>query len=419
MERIQHRKANLIFAIGLILLVLLQFWSPVLESGNIYDTRSTAARGKKLFYLLMRAEGVELSRIDSSLSASVQELMKNQTLVLLGPGRLPSDYQWEKILDWVATGGTLFVAASHANPELTIPEVGITVVDESKPKKKEEEDNSAGSKKGKSPEEKLKEEIKSTWGEKPLNFFKSFYSSVYSSNKIAWPKGASLELEGAAERNGTTLVRCEDSLQGVEMHYNRGRIIVFANDALFSNQSLMNTENAILASKLLKYSIEKNNRQQIVSVDEWLNSTSVPKVVGLLLAPPLRNLTLLLVTLLWFFAWWKWFRFGPYLPEEESHRLNIVSHTNTVGTLYYQDYLGRYALQGYWKLLQKEIGWPHQLQHQTRTISRLARRAKRSEEEVDSLIVRTLNGVDNPNLSRTEAAHIIRELAKLRAAIFT
>ncbi|MCA9038769.1 MAG: DUF4350 domain-containing protein [Planctomycetaceae bacterium] len=416
MRRIHHRTANLIFGIGLLLLILMQFWFPILDPGNNNDTRSTSISGKKAFYLLMESQGFSIYRSDDMLVSTIDQLDYNETLVMLGPARLPKSYHWESILDWVRSGGTLLVAASYDDPNLTIPEVGISVVADDSPKEKDKEDNSSDEESSTSGTSAEEEEDKKPV-KKVIRFCKSFDSPIYKSDKIAWARGASLQLEGHAANYGTTLARSETGIQATEVRLNRGRVIVLANDALFTNQSMMNQENAILAVKLLKHSTNENNYYGTICVEEWLSTTAVPKVVGLLLTPPFRNLTLLTLALLWIFAWWKWFRFGPYLPEEESHRLNIVSHTDTVGTLYFQERLGRHALEAYWKQLQKDLNWTAHKQHRTRVISRLARRTGWSEEDISKLIYQALDSIENPNLMRTDAAHLIRELAKLRAAV--
>lgn len=412
MRRLHHRTANIIFGIGLLLLILMQFWFPILTSGNPTDTRSTSTKGKKAFFLLMESQDFDIYRADDNLNMTLQTLGPSETYAMLGPGRLPSTFQWEQILEWVADGGTLLVAAPWQEPQLTIPEVGITIKPnalspsiESAVPDEVEETSSADD------EEEEEEETE-------YRFFKSFDSAIYESDKIAWAKGGVIELEGKAERTYKGLVRCESVLQAVEVPHYRGRIIALANDAIFSNQSMMNPDNAVFAVRLMEYSLSEGNYYDAITVEEWLSTTAVPKVVGLILAPPFRNLTLLVFGILWIFAWWKWFRFGPYLPEPESGRLNIVSHTDTVGTMYYQERLGRYALEGYWKQLQKELNWSPHRQQQSRVISRLARRAQRDEAEIKDLLNRTLDGIDNPNLQRTDAAHLIRELAKLRAAVF-
>ncbi|QDU82848.1 hypothetical protein Pla110_46110 [Polystyrenella longa] len=395
------------------MLILLQFWFPILDSGNTYDTRSTAARGKKAFFLLMQDQDFGIYRSDDSLSTMIDQLYWDETLLMLGPGRLPEEYHWNQILEWVRSGGTLFIAASYENPKLSIPELGISVVSDKGADEAEDEDSSSVMNPAAFGKEDEEEEA-----DPEIQFCKSIESPLYESDKIAWAKGASLQLEGLAARNREVLVRTETGLQAIEMRLTEGKLIVLANDVLFSNQSIMNDDNAILAVKLLEKSIGENNEWKTICVDEWLNATAVPKVVGILMTLPFRHLTLLVLGLLWVFVWWKWFRFGPYLPDAESRRLNIVSHTDTVGTLNYQERLGRYALEGYWQQFQKEIHWSYQKQHRSRIISRISRRTGRTEDEVRILVNRTLEGIDNPNLLRADAANLIIELANLRSAIF-
>lgn len=371
---------------GLALLLSLHFWFPPITSGPPQDTYSARAEGKKAFYRLAQRRFWGVARNTQSFDAFVRKLDENYeteaVLCLLGPARYPTPREWETLLDWVQSGGRLILAARAEDGELALEELNIQIA----PLADAAAD--AGDESG------------------PDQSPSSVTTTLLDEADLEWNSNQAV-LGGT-----TTLVSSRGTQQAVRQTYGNGQIVIVATDDIFSNASLGVGDNSVLAFRLL----EAAGAIDTVYFDESLNASGTPKVVGLLLEPFLRPVTVQLLVALWVFGWWRSRRFGPLLPRSVTARRNIVDHTDTVGILHYKARGGAVAVRSYLQQLVMELRLKYFKGHEERVLEPLAGRLGTDVGELKQWLDRAeaASRVDNPD--RREAGEIIRKLAEIRWA---
>jgi len=376
-----------IWLAALVFIMSLHFWFPRVGAGLGGDTYSTTVNGKKAFYALMKMLSGDAVRSQEPLSSFAESLEPEATLCLLGPARYPSRSEWNGLLNWVSGGGRLVVAARPEEFEFSIDPLGIeiTAIDSVERDKKSDEGG---------------EVLVTQLGE-----------TVPAG--LTWQSPAAIApSDGSGETR--TLVEWEGTVQAVARSYGAGEVTVVASDWVFSNESLAtgSHDNSVLAVALLQADRPLGN----IYFDESLNATGTPKVVGLLLVPPFRSLSVQLMIVLVLFGWWQSRRFGPLLPRTAAARHNIVDHTDALGILYYKTGDGTVVLQSYLRQLLTELGLTQSKGHEERVLAPIARRLGQSESSLRHLLAQSQRGADAGQISRKEAAALIRQLATLRRA---
>lgn len=378
---------------GLILLVSLHFWFPRLGAGPRHDTYSAAAEGKKAFFLLVRSDPAgrghsvrrnlaPVGRLATAgrLRAGGSGEHQSQSasgLCLLGPARYPNEAEWRSLLDWVSRGGSLIVAAREEQPEFSIRELDI--------------------------------QVKRVRGRIDVGADR-ISTALIDGGDLIWQSRGRIVATPRARR----LVEVGGTTQAVVQSHGSGNVVVLASDFIFSNQSLAYADhaNAELALRLL----EAAGLPRTIHFDESLNIAGTPKVVGLLLDPFLRAVTVQLLIVLLVFAWWQSRRFGPLVPEAATARQNIVDHTDAVGLLQYRSKDGTTALQSYLKQLIAELKLKSHRGREDRVLEPIAVRLGTSTQAVRKVLAQSTKAARTKRLERRTAAHIIRRLAVLRRA---
>lgn len=360
---------------ALLLLVLLHFWSPPLGRGVSHDSYSISAQGKKAFYYLAREHSWRtVARNTESLAQLVSSLEPPETLCILGPARPPTSGEWRLILDWVAEGGQLVYAARPAGEAArTIEPLDI----EFAPLDTEDEDSAIVA------------------------------TDLLAGGDLLWQTDQEI-----VDPEGDVLVTYDGTVQAVARDYGEGRVVIVATDFIFSNLSLAHGDNGVLAFRLL----EEAGDPFWVHFDESLNMTGVPKVVGLLLDPLFRPLTVQLLLLLTVFGWWGSRRFGPLLPRAVRARHNIVDHTDTMGTLYWKSGDGAGVLRLYYRQFISELRLRHHKGREERVLEPIARRMGLEVRDVRKTLREATKTARDPSADRRAAADHIRRLAVIRQA---
>ncbi|WP_166821436.1 DUF4350 domain-containing protein [Thalassoroseus pseudoceratinae] len=372
----------------------MHFWFPNFSPGSDYDSYSTKAEGKLAFYRLLREEGEKLGwkvkRSFSSLTKREQStgFARGSLLALLGPGRELTADEWDALLTWIRQGGTLLVAARDDSPGLSIPGLDMHV--------RPLEDATAA------------DRYEDTTG--------VVHTSLIEFGDLYWESSAFVDAP-----NSQALIEYSGYKQAVVQEVGRGQVILVATDFLFWNQSLAWDDNPILAFAVLKtdrhdYNAVNSHPIKRVMLDESLNASSTPKVVGLLLEPPLRSVTIQVFVLVLLFAWWRNRRFGPIEPEASAVRRNLVDHTDTVGSHAWKARSSGRMVEAYLSHLRQELKLGTMHGHEDRVLEPIARRLNRPVSKVQRLLEQAEKATQMPKLPRKTAAEVIRRLAMIHRA---
>lgn len=371
--------------------VLLQVWFPPISAGPLNDTYSVEVSGRKAFYELAALQHPHVQRNDHSLLLLPDVLETDAAICLIGPARYPSTDEWTHLLDWVESGGRLLVAARAHRPELSLDLLKVSV-------------NPVKSirtlpipRPGEPPPDTMSVSVQCDW--------------LDSTALIDWRSTGKIKSETSAE----VLLSVDDIPQAVRLSHGTGTIVLVASDYVFSNESLdaRTTQNALLAVRLL----DALGPVTEIIFDESLNITGTPKVVGILLDPVLRPLTVQLLILLVVFAWRGSRRFGGILPPGVPLRNDITEHIDAVGALNYKIRNGCGAVRSYLDQLRAELRLTFDSPTQDlRVLQPLAVRLQQTVPELQNLLRQAEEAANTPRLSRRDAASVIRNLARLRQA---
>ncbi len=380
----------------------MQYWFPNVRPGIPHDSYSTEAEGKKAFYLLLRREaeqrGHYAARSFQALDQSVAgisarevptrlDLSEPPALCLLGPHRYPTNEEWIPILEWVKAGGTLVFAARDNRPNLTLKPLNIAI----KPLGDLEEADRVPDDSG------------------------LVRTTLLEEGNLYWETGGWIDAP-----NAQPVVQFGGTVQAAVQEYGFGRVIVIATDYPFSNQSLAWEDNSVLAYALIharpRNPIQPQPPVSRVYLDESLNATGIPKIVGVLLDPRLRPLTIQFATLGLVFAWWRSRRFGPLLPAPVPPRRNIVDHTDALGVHAYRTKDGPGMLRAYLRQLRMELKLHGPSANEDRILEPIARRLNRSPRVIKRVLRQADKASKARKLRRRHAAEAIRRLALLRHA---
>ena len=348
----------------------LHFWFPKFDPGTGRDTYSATAEGQKAFYRLVELQWDWAYRSTQPLARSLDPYDTEHTLCILGPARPPTDPEWAALLTWVSSGGRLLYA--FRGDEQTVPQLGVEY------RLNDDQDDAAA------PQTKLT-----------------------SSSDIAWWTDGRLKVAGA-----TTLIEQRGQVQAAKLTHGNGAIVFCASALPFTNQLLTYGDNSVLAVRLL----EALGPGGMVAFDESLNTSGVPRSVGLLLDPVIRPLTLQLLLITLLYGWWNSRRFGPLLPRLATPRQNIVEHTDALGNWYWRSWAGVGVLQSLLQQTQRELRGHATAAQERRRLEPIARRLGRSVDEILELLATAEHAASQPHLGRRAVARWIRHLAELRAA---
>jgi hypothetical protein len=355
---------------------------PLPQTREKTDSFGSDRSGKKVFFDLASKLLPDVKRSTGSL---VPEDPDADVLVLLGPARYPDRAQWQTLHDWVSKGRALVFAAKWQDPAVELEPFGIEIVPafDEQPEV-EQTDEEEG---GEPTEEPAAGALSTDLVEGEVDW--------RSSGQIRW-----------TDPKATIVVSAGAYPQVIWQPVGDGIIIVVASDFIFSNLSVVEPANAVLAFRIL----EQGSPAGPVYFDEGLNRAGAPKVVGVLLEGPLRlpTLQLLLVTVL--FGWMVSRRFGPLVRRGRSERRSLVEHAEALGTLHYKVQTGSILLGSYLEYFGRDLGLAYRAGPRGRELMDVRGREKDASETIS----RAVRASKNRTLDRTRVASVIRSLAALR-----
>src|SRR5262245_41638465 len=289
--------------------IVLQVWFPRVEAGPINDTYNVDVGGRNAIYQFAQRRAIFARRNHDSLVNLLDSFGTDTTLCLLGPARYPTPRKWKALLNWVHSGGKLLLAARWNEAEVTLPGINAQVKStrpkedfdifgkKRSPKNKNERAADDPAKKPEASEEK-KDAEESTQAAETAKVRENVtspsgpnWSSLLADANFTWKSWGTIEAPGAE-----VLVKTGTSPQAVRLDYGSGTIVLLASDFVFSNAALYERDksNGLLAVRLLQ---SAGSSDQIL-FDESLNATGTPRVVGVLVDPMLRPVTVQLAVLL-------------------------------------------------------------------------------------------------------------------------
>ncbi|MGQ0634170.1 MAG: DUF4350 domain-containing protein [Planctomycetaceae bacterium] len=357
---------------ALLLAVLsLHLWFPRLDATPLNDTWSVDAGGRNALYQLAARRLPSVRRNLEPLYRAAERLSPNATLCLLGPARSPTPREWAALDRWVERGGRLLIAARREDPEIENPSGALKVVRETP----------AG----------------------------ELQTDLLDSPRIRWKSKGAIKAQGASD-----LIRVGESVQAARLAQGAGSLTLVATDHLFSNVALFerDSDNGALALSLISGPDETRE----VVFDESLNATGAPRIVGVLLSPEIRPLTVQLLAIVVVFAWRGSRRFGGLLPREGALRRNLPDHTDAVGNIYWKTHSGKAALQAYFDQLRQQLRLRSGRDRQRSELAAVSQRSGLPVDEIERLLAQAEAALEAPQLRRRPAAAMIRRLARLRAA---
>ena len=349
------------------------FWWPNQDSHVPHDSFSTGPRGKKAFFLLSKSLAGDVRR---NTQLFTQKLDDYATICVLGPARYPTEPEWDALYDWVRDGGRLVFAARHDDPKVdrgpfTLSSKSARISDED-----EEEDDE----------------------EMEAHLEDDDFHTVLLSGNFDWQSNGRIVSRG---RRVEILVNRGDAIQVARKEFGLGTIVVCASDAVFTNESLADAthENGRLAFRIF----ESAGRPQPVAMDEVLNWTGTPKLVGILLDAPLRYVTLQIVLCVVLFAWWGSRRFGPLRKIEGGARRRLVQHAEALGNLHLRTHTGPHLVGRYLERLRRALVFGVRYRVDSKELRELIEEARRHAEKKKA--------------STGEAASLLRRLARVRSRV--
>ena len=405
-----------------VLLVLAVWWFPGSASLNT-DTYSVSHSGKKALYQSLR-------RLDTDVSRSSEDLIPRpgygDRLLVLGPARTPSSEEWDALYFEVRDGAALLYAAAARDPYLEADRFGARVVpmwdDESMDDDEQADD--AGDESGESEADRQDSADGSgdqtTTGDssddaddddQAPSFFREEFvvETKLVEGPVEWTTRARIELD---DEEWDVLVSANSQPQVVRRQFGRGTIVMVATDDVFSNQALTDPRKALLAYRI----IEAAPAAGRTWFDESLNSSGVPKVLGILFDPAFRPMTLQLILLAVLFGWSGSRRFGPAESPATPARRSIVEHAEAVGVLYYRAGAGAHAVRSQMEYLKQEMRRLYGRMFHADSAAALAQQAGLEEADVRQLLTQASVPPDG-ELSNAAAGRLLRRLTDLSARV--
>jgi hypothetical protein len=349
---------------------------PLPQSREKTDSFGSDRSGKKAFFDLASRLLPDVKRSAGSL---VPEDPTADVLVLLGPARYPDRAQWQTLHDWISKGHALVFAAKWQDPAVELEPFGIEIVPAFEQAAEEDAEEPTDESQPPGIETDLVE------------------------GEVDWRSSGQIRF---TDPKGTIVVSAGGYPQVVWQPVGDGVIIVAASDFIFSNLSVTEPANAVLAFRIL----EQGSPTGPVYFDEGLNRAGAPKVVGVLLEGPLRlpTLQLLLVTVL--FGWMVSRRFGPLVRRGRPERRSLVEHAEALGNLHYKVQTGSSLLGSYLEYFGRELGLAYRTGPKGRELLDVRGRGKDAKETIS----RAVRAAKSRNLDRARVASVIRSLATLR-----
>ncbi len=229
-----------------------------------------------------------------------------------------------------------------------------------------------------------------------------------------WKSNAIFDLEDVEDWD--VLLTSHGQPQVIRSEVGAGTILFCASDEIFTNGAMTEPKRALLAVRIL----ESTPVWGKTWLDETLNSSGVPKVVGILFDPAFRPITLQLILIGVLFGWIGARRFGPVFESSYFRRRSIVEHANALGVLYFRAQAGSHALRKMYEYLKLELRSLYGNGFQVNDAAAVARQARMEPVEVAQLlkaVKRAVRKGDGKNSNNSEVGQLLKRLSHLISRI--
>ena len=401
---------------------VIAFWSTKGGDGkttlavNVACLLSQVAGKKVLFQSLRGMEG----NVGRSLEQLIPRPGFADRILILGPARYPTTEEWNQLHAEVHAGGTLVFAGRLSDPQVDLGPFGAKIkpLRESPPEPAPESPDiplvdEAGRQAGKQPAESdgesTGEDRKET--ERLSHWFlkETIAETDLVESRVVWRTQGSLELNSSEWQ---VLVNSSSKVQVARRGLGKGTIVLLASDDIFSNGVLTDPERALLAVRIIE-SAPNGSRTWF---DETLNSSGVPKVLGILFDPFIRPLTLQFMLITALFGWAGSSRFGPVRQTICRQRRSIVEHARAVGILYSHAGAGAHAVRALHEFLKLELRRLYGTTFRVESAEAISRLAQTGEDEVRTLLNR-VRAAESGGLSPSAACQLLRGMSVLISRI--
>ena len=367
------------------------WWIPGAQRGPT-DSFSYEVSGKKAVYSLAEELFSEVYRSDQALPPfsefTQSEPPDIDTLCILGPSRYPDAGEWHQLQEWVWQGHNLVFAAKYGDPAVEIDTFGLKVVpDDVGILQSEEEDRPS-------------REI-------------SPAENALVGGEVDFRSHGSIDV---GDEVVDVLLAINGKKHVVSMTWGSGRVVVLSSDYIFTNYALARRQNGLLAYRILEFA---HGGRGTIAFDESLNASGPPKVVGLLLDPLFRPLTLQFIACGVLFGWMGSRRFGPVVRGRHTIRRSIVEHAKALGNLHFKAGTGGRSVSSYLDYFRRELRLHYVSVRQKASAVALARQTGWDEKKIVDLLHRAESVGKSDKTSSAQAAAIVRALAKLKKALDT
>ncbi|MFM7038066.1 MAG: DUF4350 domain-containing protein [Planctomycetaceae bacterium] len=412
MKKTRSLQADSIWAAGVALLILLQFWWLPGSPGSTVDSYSNGTDGKLGLY---RALGRLFPRVEREKERPVPDACC--TLLIIGPDRIPTNAEQQQLAAFVKRGGTLLFAPSMAQTTIDLPELAMSF-DALNPREDFMDADSgqpsvSPAAAGDSLVARSLSSAREVSCESP---FSNESTKLIVASRL---KYVPYNGRGLASGGGIQLAAAWD------LGY--GRVIACTTPDFFSNRSLLTASGGRLAVRLAAFgALQPAELQQQgfvafdqsrIVISEYFNTTDSMPGTGVLFSSGLRIGTLQLILTAALSLWLGFHRFGPARLDLRLQRRSLTDTARAVGNLHYRSGDGGALVSARLDYLRGQLRRRYGSSVSIQNRASLIRISGLPSEEVSAGLDSAELQSGQPRLPVADAAVTIRWLGQLQRAL--
>jgi hypothetical protein len=412
MKKMRSLQADSVWAAGVALLILLQFWWLPGSPGSTVDSYSNGTDGKLGLY---RALGRLFPRVEREKERPVPD--SSCTLLIIGPDRSPTIAEQRQLAEFVKSGGTLLFAPSMTEPAVELPELAISL-DALNPQE-DFGDASSAQPSGSPPSPGASLVAKSLSSAREVSC-----ASLFSEDSTKLIVASRLKY---VPYNGRGLASSGGMQLAASWELGYGRMIACTTPDFFSNRSLLSESGgrfavrlaalgALQPTALQQQGFATFDKSRIV-ISEYFNATDAMLGAGVLFSSGLRIGTLQLILTAALALWLGFHRFGPARLDLRLQRRSLTDTARAVGNLQYRSGDGGALVSARLDYLRGQLRRRYGSSVSLQNRASLVRISGLPFEEVSARLDLAERQSGQSRLPVTDAAVTIRWLGQLQQAL--